>query len=107
MIARWRPVHLGHVVVLCAFCDYAAETSPTRQGIPPPVKPRHPSAPVPLRPQRSGGFSGILLGIGSANRYDLRNPFTLAETTDMICLTLPHRQNHALLPVPGIGGGLC
>jgi nicotinamide mononucleotide adenylyltransferase len=58
MIARWRPVHRGHLAVLRALCDAAAEA---------------------------------LIGIGSANRYNLRNPFTLEETTDMLRLALAGR----------------
>ena len=55
MVARWRPVHRGHVPVLRALCDRAAQA---------------------------------LIGIGSSNRYDLRNPFTLEETINMIVTTI-------------------
>jgi len=93
MIARWRPVHRGHLAVLRALCDAAAEA---------------------------------LIGIGSANRYNLRNPFTLEETTDMLRLALagrggseaadretrsvsplaPHRrENYRLIPVPDLDDG--
>mgnify|MGYP002750839863 CR=1 FL=1 len=51
MVARWRPVHLGHAPILRALCDRATHA---------------------------------LIGIGSSNRYDFRNPFTLEETIDMI-----------------------
>jgi nicotinamide-nucleotide adenylyltransferase len=72
MIARWRPVHLGHAPVLRALCDRAAEA---------------------------------LIGIGSANRYNVRNPFSLEETTDMIRLVLAGRQNYRLIPVPDLDDG--
>jgi nicotinamide-nucleotide adenylyltransferase len=72
MIARWRPVHRGHVPVLCALCERAAHA---------------------------------LIGIGSSNRYDLRNPFTLAETKAMIGLVLSDYPNYSLIPVPDLDDG--
>lgn len=72
MVARWKPVHLGHVVVLRALCD---------------------------RGER------VLIGIGSANRYDARNPFTVDETADMIRLVLDGRENYQLVPVDDLGDG--
>lgn len=72
MVARWRPVHLGHAPVLRALCRRASQA---------------------------------LIGIGSANRYNLRNPFTLEETTDMIRLVLAGRANYTLLPVPDLDDG--
>ncbi len=72
MVARWRPVHLGHAPVLRALCRLADQA---------------------------------LIGIGSSNRYDLRNPFTLAETLDMIRLVLPDQVNYTLLPVPDLDDG--
>lgn len=72
MVARWRPVHQGHALVLRALCDHASQA---------------------------------LIGIGSSNRYDLRNPFTIEETVDMIRLVLPDRQNYTLLPVPDLDDG--
>lgn len=72
MVARWRPVHLGHAPVLRALCDRAEHA---------------------------------LIGIGSANRYDLRNPFTLEETIEMIRLVLDERQNYSLIPVPDLDDG--
>ncbi len=72
MVARWRPVHLGHAPVLRAICQQAAET---------------------------------LIGIGSSNRYNLRNPFTLAETSDMIQLALADYKNYRLIPVPDLDDG--
>lgn len=72
MVARWRPVHLGHAPVLRALCDRASQA---------------------------------FIGIGSSNRYNLRNPFTLEETIDMIHLVLDNRQNYTLLPVPDLDDG--
>jgi nicotinamide-nucleotide adenylyltransferase len=67
-----------------------------------------------------------LIGIGSANRYNLRNPFTLEETTDMLRLALAGRggseaaaretrsvsplapkgrENYRLIPVPDLDDG--
>lgn len=46
-----------------------------------------------------------LIGIGSSNRYDLRNPFTLEETKDMIRLALAGRDNYSLIPVPDLDDG--
>jgi nicotinamide-nucleotide adenylyltransferase len=46
-----------------------------------------------------------IIGIGSSNRYNLRNPFTAEETTDMIRLALPGRTNYTLLPIPDLDDG--
>jgi len=46
-----------------------------------------------------------LIGIGSANRYNFRNPFTCNETTDMIRLALAGRDNFELIPVPDLDDG--
>ena len=72
MIARWRPVHLGHAAVLRALCDNAAQ---------------------------------VRIGIGSANRYNLRNPFTADETRDMINLVLRDRSNYELIAVDDFDDG--
>lgn len=72
MVARWRPVHLGHAPVLRALCD---------------------------RSDRA------LIGIGSSNRYNARNPFTLDETVDMIRLVLGARDDYELIPVPDLDDG--
>jgi nicotinamide-nucleotide adenylyltransferase len=72
MVARWRPVHNGHVPVLRALCQN------TEQAI---------------------------IGIGSANRYNLRNPFTLEETIDMLELALEGFDNYTLLPIPDLDDG--
>jgi nicotinamide-nucleotide adenylyltransferase len=49
--------------------------------------------------------SQALIGIGSSNRHDLRSPFTLEETSDMIRLVLAGRQNFTLIPVPDLDDG--
>ncbi len=41
----------------------------------------------------------VLIGIGSANRYNLRNPFTLGETVDMLRLALADHANYTLIPL--------
>ncbi|MBM3153255.1 MAG: hypothetical protein FJZ96_13805 [Chloroflexi bacterium] len=46
-----------------------------------------------------------LIGIGSSNRYNLRNPFTLEETCNMLKLTLVEFTNYTLLPVPDLDDG--
>jgi len=46
-----------------------------------------------------------LIGIGSANRYNFRNPFTCDETADMLRLVLAGRDNFALIPVPDVDDG--
>ncbi|MBN1976814.1 MAG: adenylyltransferase/cytidyltransferase family protein [Anaerolineae bacterium] len=72
MVARWQPVHRGHVPVLRALCDRASQA---------------------------------LIGIGSSNKHDLRNPFTLEERIDMVRLALAERTNYALIPVPDLDDG--
>ena len=72
MVARWKPVHLGHAAVLEALAERAG---------------------------------GLLLGIGSSNRYDLRNPFTAEESAAMIRRVLGDREGYAILQVPDLGHG--
>jgi nicotinamide-nucleotide adenylyltransferase len=72
MIARWKPVHLGHAAVLRALRSHAEH---------------------------------VLIGIGSSNRYNLRNPFTLEETQDMLRLVLDQQNNYTLIPVPDLDDG--
>jgi nicotinamide-nucleotide adenylyltransferase len=72
MVARWRPVHLGHAPVLRALCRNADQA---------------------------------LIGIGSSNRYNVRNPFTPEEASDMIRLVLIGLDNYALIPVPDLDDG--
>ena len=72
MIARWKPVHLGHAAILRAVCN-------------------------------SG--EAALIGIGSSNRYNARNPFTLDETRDMLQLALAASANYQIIPVPDLDDG--
>ncbi len=72
MVARWKPVHRGHLPVLHALCEEAEHA---------------------------------LIGIGSANRYNARNPFTLDETTAMLDLVLAGYDNYTLIPVPDLDDG--
>lgn len=72
MIARWKPVHLGHAAVLEALTARARR---------------------------------VTIGIGSANRHDASNPFTPAETVEMIRIALAGRDNFKLVAVPDLGHG--
>jgi len=72
MVARWKPVHLGHAAVLRALCDQGEQ---------------------------------VLIGIGSANRYDARNPFTVEETVAMIRLVLAGRDDFQVVPVDDLDDG--
>jgi nicotinamide-nucleotide adenylyltransferase len=72
MVARWKPVHLGHLPVLHALCEQAEHA---------------------------------LIGIGSSNRYNARNPFTVDETTDMLNLVLASYDNYTLISVPDLDDG--
>jgi nicotinamide-nucleotide adenylyltransferase len=47
----------------------------------------------------------VILGIGSSNRYNARNPFTLAETETMLRLALGGRENVEILPIPDLDDG--
>jgi len=51
------------------------------------------------------GAGHALIGIGSSNRVDVRNPFTLEERIDMIRLVLADRHNYDLIPVPDLDDG--
>jgi len=73
MIARWRPVHLGHEAILRALCQSGEK---------------------------------VLIGIGSSNRYNVRNPFTLEETRRMLELVLSDFDNFQIVPVPDLDDGL-
>jgi nicotinamide-nucleotide adenylyltransferase len=72
MIARWKPVHLGHAAILRALCNRAEQA---------------------------------FIGIGSSNRYNARNPFTLDETHAMIQLVLAEFANYRIIPVPDLDDG--
>lgn len=47
----------------------------------------------------------VLIGIGSANKYNLRNPFTVEETMDMIRLVLGDTDGASLIPVQDLDDG--
>lgn len=70
MVARWKPVHLGHAAVLEALVARADET---------------------------------LLGLGSTNRYDARNPWSPEETEEMVGRVLGAGGSYRLLRVPDLG----
>jgi len=72
MVARWKPVHLGHAAVLRALVARAGH---------------------------------VLLGIGSSNRLNARNPFTAAETCDMLERVLGDGSNVTLFEVPDLDDG--
>ncbi len=72
MIARWRPVHLGHAAVLRALVARADE---------------------------------LLVGIGSSNRLNARNPFSAGETREMLERVLPERPDARILEVPDLDDG--
>jgi nicotinamide-nucleotide adenylyltransferase len=72
MIARWKPVHLGHAAVLHALLDRA---------------------------------DAVVVGVGSANRYDLDNPFTATETARMIDAALDGRAGYTIVRFDDLGDG--
>jgi nicotinamide-nucleotide adenylyltransferase len=72
IVARWQPVHLGHVPVLEALCACSRQA---------------------------------LIGIGSSNRYNLRNPFTVDERMEMLQLVLSEWDHYALIAVPDLDDG--
>jgi nicotinamide-nucleotide adenylyltransferase len=72
IVARWQPVHLGHVPVLHGLC------------------------------RRS---RNVVIGIGSSNKYDYRNPFSLEERTEMLEMILQGWENYSLIPVEDLDDG--
>jgi nicotinamide-nucleotide adenylyltransferase len=46
-----------------------------------------------------------LIGIGSSNKHDLRNPFTLEQRMTMLQLALKDWENYSLIPVPDLDDG--
>jgi nicotinamide-nucleotide adenylyltransferase len=72
MIARWKPVHLGHAAILRALASGADE---------------------------------VLIGIGSSNRVNLRNPFTAEETRAMLTLVLDGAPHVNVVDVPDLDDG--
>ncbi len=47
----------------------------------------------------------VLVGIGSSNRYNARNPFTFEETEEMLRLALEGWGNFEIIPVPDLDNG--
>ena len=48
----------------------------------------------------------VVIGIGSSNRYNAANPFTPAETAEMIRLVVPDMEDRLeLLEIPDLGDG--
>lgn len=47
-----------------------------------------------------------LIGIGSSNKYDIENPFTVGETIDMIRRVLVGYDHYKLIEVPDLGDGV-
>ncbi len=46
----------------------------------------------------------VLIGLGSSNKYNLRNPFTIEESAGMVQAYLsPRYSNYQLVPVPDFG----
>ncbi len=46
----------------------------------------------------------VIIGLGSSNRYNLRNPFTAEESAGMIQAYLsPRYSNYELIPIPDFG----
>ena len=72
MVARFKPVHNGHVTLLEAACDKAEH---------------------------------VVIGIGSSNKYDAKNPFTAEETAKMVNLALAKYDNYEIIFVPDLGHG--
>ncbi len=47
----------------------------------------------------------VVIGIGSSNRYNLRNPFTPEETVEMLQRVLAEQGGVTILPVPDLDDG--
>ncbi len=67
-------------------------------------KPVHRGQAAVLRGLRAAAGT-VIIGIGSSNRYNARNPFTLAETEEMLAITLGQRENISMLPIPDLDDG--
>ncbi|MBN8580182.1 MAG: hypothetical protein J0L96_05885 [Anaerolineae bacterium] len=67
-------------------------------------KPVHLGQAAVLRALCSGAGQ-VLIGVGSSNRYNLRNPFTFEETESMLRLTLAEHSNYEIMPVPDLDDG--
>jgi nicotinamide-nucleotide adenylyltransferase len=49
--------------------------------------------------------STVIIGIGSSNRYNARNPFTAAETAEMLRAVLAGHDNYSIIEVPDLDDG--
>jgi len=73
LVCRWKPVHLGHSVLLETLCERSEK---------------------------------VLVGIGSTNRRNARNPFSADESARMIELVLsPRFENFEIVLVPDLDDG--
>jgi nicotinamide-nucleotide adenylyltransferase len=67
-------------------------------------KPVHVGQAAVLRALLSGAGE-VMIGVGSSNRYNVRNPFTLEETETMLRLTLAEQTNYKVISVPDLDDG--
>ena len=67
-------------------------------------KPVHLGQAAVLRALCSGAGQ-VLVGVGSSNRYNVRNPFTFEETESMLRSALDEHDNYEILPVPDLDDG--
>lgn len=51
------------------------------------------------------GALDVSIGVGSSNRYNARNPFTLEETEAMLRIALEGKNNFKIIPVPDLDDG--
>lgn len=73
VVARFKPVHKGHVVMLESVCERADR---------------------------------VIIGLGSCNRYNVRNPFSAKESAEMIDLVLkPKYNNYTFIEIPDVDNG--
>ena len=49
--------------------------------------------------------SEVIIGLGSSNVNDLRNPFTAKESAEMVNLVLKKFSNHSLVEIPDLNNG--
>lgn len=67
-------------------------------------KPVHVGQAAVLRAMCSGADE-VVIGVGSSNRYNVRNPFTYEETEAMLRLALGDFINYQICPVPDLDDG--
>lgn len=83
VVARWRPVHVVHAALLEALCDRSSQAGGDGHV----------------------GPGELIIGLGSSNRYDARNPFTAEETRAMLEAVLAGRRGWRIVDVPDLGHG--